>query len=165
MNYRKTKYSFLILAAVFGLLLPQAGMAVCAFHNIGGFIWSRNSGWISLRCSPGETIDYGLDIDFESGNPHERAQGYAWSSNLGWIDFDPNPPWPAQPNHAAQFDRDPGGSPTSTAGQLTGWAKFTALGKDGWTLLGPLDIGGTDYGAQIKADRNLNRSAFNPPPQ
>lgn len=153
-NFFKTKYSFLIWAVVFGLFLPRAGLADCAFHNIGGYIWSRNSGWISLSCSPGEPIDYGLDIDFESGNPNEDVQGYAWSANLGWLDFSPQPPRPNPTPRSARFEREPGGSPTTTAGRLTGYAKFTGLGEDGWILLGPLDfIDGTDYGVEIKADR------------
>ncbi len=150
--------------ALVGLLflVPAVYGAACQFHRISGWIWSWNVGWISLDCNnTGANFDYGLDIDFESGNPTEPVTGYAWSSNAGWIDFQPSGPYPASPANAAQFNRSPDGSPTTTAGTLTGWAKFTSYGDDGWMKLGPLDIGGTDYGVQINTSRVLSGWSWN----
>jgi len=52
--------------------------------NVSGFAWSENIGWISFNStSDGSTVDYGVNIDTESG----KLSGYAWSENIGWIGF------------------------------------------------------------------------------
>jgi len=143
------------------LLLPAAVFGACQFHNVSGYVWSRNTGWFSLNCSSGGTVDFGLDIDFQSGNPTEPVTGYAWSSNMGWLNMQPSGPYPAAPAHASLFNRNVGESATTTAGRLTGWAKWEALGDDGWMLVGPIDLGGTDYGVGITSDRLFTGWSFN----
>ncbi len=135
--------------------------AACQFHNITGYVWSRNSGWVSLNCNAGGSIDYGLDIDFESGETTEPVTGYAWSANMGWLNMQPSGPFPSAPSHASQFNRNTGGSPTTTAGTLTGWAQWEALGDDGWMQVGPLTIDSTDYGVGITADRLFTGWSWN----
>ena len=52
---------------------------------VSGWLWSANSGWISLSCSNTAscaTVDYGVVLD-GVGN----LSGFAWSPNLGWISF------------------------------------------------------------------------------
>src|SRR3989344_4563888 len=111
--------SVALIVSALALLAPSVSSAACGFHRISGWIWSWNIGWISLDCNnTGAAVDYGLDIDFESGNPTEPVTGYAWSSNAGWIDFQPAGPYPASPANAAQFNRSAEGSPTTTAGTL-----------------------------------------------
>jgi len=150
--------------AVAAISAPQFVFAACNFHNINGFVWSRTTGWISLNCNNGGTIDYGLNIDFESGSPTEDVAGYAWSSNLGWLNMQPTgpyPSWGSVPSAGATFYRNEGESPTTTAGVIKGWAKWEALGANGWMAMGPIDIGGTDYGVAIGSDRLFSGWSWN----
>ncbi len=137
----------------------------CNFHNISGWIWNSNIGWISLNCNNtvlGSTgFDYGVDINFESGSPTEPVIGYAWSSNAGWIDFQPSGPYPSAPFHSARFNRNLGESPTTTAGKITGWAKFASHGEEGWMKLGPIEISGTDYGVEVDSSRFFKGWSWN----
>ena len=143
------------------LLFPAQTQSACGFHNVTGYVWSGNTGWISLNCNAGGTVDYGLTIDFESGTPEVNVQGYAWSSNLGWLYFDDPGPYPSAPNYSARFARIPGGSATTTAGSVKGWAKWVSHGADGWMKLGPIDIDSTDYGIEIGADRLFTGWSWN----
>lgn len=143
-----------------GLLLVDITptFAACNFHNINGWIWSSNAGWISLNCAnTGGSTDYGLDIAF--GGPNAPVTGYAWSSNFGWIHFQPAGSYPAGPNNAAKYKRTGGGG--STAGAIEGWAKVVALGADGWMKLGPIKFGGTDYGVTIDESKVFAGWSFN----
>jgi hypothetical protein len=50
-----------------------------------GWLWSANTGWISLSCentSSCGTVEYRVSHD-GSGN----LSGYGWSPNVGWISF------------------------------------------------------------------------------
>lgn len=155
------KLIYLALTLVFLFLSsPVLTRAACAFHDITGYVWSGNTGWISLNCGSGGGVDYGLDIDFASGNPIEPVTGYAWSSNLGWLDFQPSGPYPSYPGApttAATFNRDTFQGATTTAGTITGWAKFPSLGDNGWMLLGPIDsIDANDYGVSINTAKTFS---------
>ncbi|MEK7189131.1 MAG: hypothetical protein AAB671_01370 [Patescibacteria group bacterium] len=158
MHYSRRKFFLpLCLALSAGaVLVPLVAFAACSFHNITGYAWSYNSGWVSLNCNAGGTIDYGLDINFESGGATELVTGYAWSGNLGWLNLSPTgpyPTWGSVPGVASTFYRNQGGSPATTAGVIKGWAKWEALGNDGWMVMGPIDLSGADYGVAIGADR------------
>jgi hypothetical protein len=63
-----------------------SGVGLCAAHEIWGYAWSENIGWISFSCENtvaiGTGVDFGVDID-GVGN----LSGYAWSENIGWISF------------------------------------------------------------------------------
>ncbi|MBI1961069.1 MAG: hypothetical protein HYS45_00015 [Parcubacteria group bacterium] len=166
MHYFKNK---IFLCAAFGVAaaaaaIPLSVFAACGFHNVSGYVWSRNTGWVSLNCNAGGTVDYGLGIDFESGDATELVTGYAWSSNLGWLNFQPSgpyPTWGSVPASAATFYRNVGGSPTTTAGSIRGWAKWEALGANGWMVMGPITISSTDYGVAIGADRLFSGWSWN----
>ena len=69
-------------------------------HNVYGWAWSENIGWISFNCyndydgdgvreshciDKGYSSDYGVNIDDSTG----LFSGYAWSGNIGWIWFAP----------------------------------------------------------------------------
>ncbi len=69
---------------------------------LSGFVWSENVGWISVgngapaECpvysnqpSPGisDPVDFGVNIDPETGNLH----GLAWGEAIGWVNFDTAP--------------------------------------------------------------------------
>lgn len=154
----RTKILSLLLLAF--LIAPLRVNAACNFHNINGFVWAYTIGWISLSCqNTNPPIDYGADINFDAG-PTALMSGYGWSSNVGWVDFQPSGPYPTAPNHGALFTRTAGPA-TSTVGTITGWAKIDSLGGNGWIKLGPLDIGGTDYGAQIGSNRAFSGWSWN----
>jgi len=75
----------------------------CGEHNMGGWAWTENVGWISFSCqncdqdgndyidsgacggdnSTTWARDYGADMDENTG----IITGYVWSSNIGWISF------------------------------------------------------------------------------
>ncbi|MFA6006356.1 MAG: hypothetical protein WC764_01365 [Candidatus Paceibacterota bacterium] len=64
-------------------------------HNLSGWAWSDNIGWISFNSlngySPG--VNYGVNVEGgvpNSGNALNGAlTGYAWSDSIGWIKFSP----------------------------------------------------------------------------
>ncbi|MBI2050619.1 MAG: hypothetical protein HYT31_02330 [Parcubacteria group bacterium] len=163
--FQSKKFPYVIAGmALAAFAIPLNVFAACNFHNISGYVWSRTTGWISLNCNNGGTIDYGLNIDFESGSPTENVTGYAWSGNLGWLNMSPVGPYPAWgsvPGIASTFYRNQGGSPTTTAGVIKGWAKWEALGANGWMVMGPIDISSTDYGVAIGSDRLFSGWSWN----
>lgn len=130
----------------------QANAAVCGYHDIYGWAWSSNIGWISLSCrnTGSATQNYGLDVDFVN---HTIA-GFAWSDNVGWICFGlactgtPQIDLPLRAN----YDED--------TGAVSGWAKILSLGDDGWLRL----RGGSapnDYGITKNPDGTLSGFAWN----
>ena len=136
--------------------IVQAG----AGHNVLGFAWSENIGWISFNsgncdtdndgnsegipagCPPaGSPIpDYGVNVDLATGN----FSGYAWSENIFWVRFQQGAIPEVPPDNfafSANCD-DPttcdevGDNCTacynSTDNNVYGWAKIVALGDNGW---------------------------------
>jgi len=101
----------------------------CQAHNVWGWAWSENIGWLSFSCTNtmaiGTGLDFGVDINPSTGN----FSGYAWSENIGWIDFAPAGPYPAAPNYSARVDL--------ITGEVSGWAKVLTDGGgwDGWLKL------------------------------
>ena len=140
MSFVSTKKFFfsaatlLVVLGVFQLIIStqdvpeaQAGLT----HNLSGYAWSDNIGWISFNCTNTDSCaasDYGVNID-----QNDKFSGYAWSDNIGWISFNEN---------------ELGGCPSSPCraelnrgtGAVTGWARAlagTALSGDwdGWINL------------------------------
>jgi len=117
-------------------------------HNMSGWAWSSNIGWISFNnTTSGAATNYGVHIDPITGN----FSGHAWSSNIGWIRFDAPGPFPTLPNYSARVDRDGTLSGCGATGRICGWARACAGtvggdcvsatrtdGWDGWILLGPI---------------------------
>lgn len=121
--------------------------ASSADHNVSGWAWSENFGWISFNssncdadgngqsdgapagCPPSGTLipNYGVKIDEISGD----FSGFAWSPNIGWIDFAPVGP-PSAPNYSAKLDFNDK--------SVTGWAKILSLGDDGWLKMETVSI-------------------------
>lgn len=104
-------------------------------HNLSGFAWSDNIGWISFNCTDLDscaTVNYGATASPRGG----VLSGYAWSDNIGWISFN---------------EGELGGCPQEPCravvenGVLFGWARALSFGGgwDGW-----ISLGGTnpDYG-------------------
>lgn len=126
-------------------------------HNLVGYAWSENIGWISFNCmnqdkvcENNQSVMCGLDSDcVDAGvggvclsecsnsnygvtisDSNGKFSGYAWSSNVGWIDFGPLPPYPNSPNKLAEYD--------SVTGDVIGWAKILSQGDDGWIKMSDL---------------------------
>jgi len=118
---------------VFTTLTP----GVCNPHNVWGWAWSENIGWISFSCEDTMTVgvegpDYGVHIDDNNSSPtYGQFSGYAWSrgttdnpGGIGWIRFDPPPDptysngYPAPPYYSARV--------STTTGEVSGWARACA---------------------------------------
>jgi len=146
-------------------------------HNIQGFAWSENIGWISFnskncdsdsngltdtgnysQCSVGQPIsNYGVNISTSTG----IFSGYAWSERIGWISFNESdltgcPVTPCQ----AKLDIS-----TTT---VSGWAKALTDGTDweGWIRLRGSNYGVTwdqttkELGGYAWADKNIGWISF-----
>lgn len=104
----------------------------CQVHNVSGFAWSKNIGWISASCrntmAEGTGVDYGLDIDSGTG----QFSGYAWSSNIGWINFNPGGDFVTYPG--CGYPSSPCNSVRLLTGEVSGWARAVEYDGDwdGW---------------------------------
>jgi len=133
---------FLPIAAITIFFLQTSPVDAGNNHNLAGYAWSENIGWISfnsLNCdkngngrmdsgdgsipdcpSMGTLVpDYGVNIDISTG----AFSGYGWSDRIGWITFD-----------SAVYGASPS-LPNSTTldwstGVITGWARATEACKD-----------------------------------
>jgi hypothetical protein len=116
-------------------------------HNVSGYAWSDNIGWISFNSGDG-LIDYGVNIDMSTvyTTGVSNFSGYAWSDNIGWISFNRtqtgNPP-------GAPFNTDKASDPVAqikwikdangnvVSGKIVGWARAlnginSGSSYDGW---------------------------------
>jgi hypothetical protein len=131
----KKAFFLSLFLLIIGLLMHGGIVQSGASHNISGWAWSENIGWISFNnISGGGAIDYGVNID-AAGN----FSGYAWSENIGWISFNQS---------------DLTGCPQSPCsatlnietGAVSGWARALANNSawDGW-----IGLNGTGYGLTV----------------
>ncbi len=108
----------------------------CQDHNVWGWAWSNMDdpataedestiGWISFSCrntmNEGEGIDYGVDIDEDTG----IFSGYAWSENIGWISFNRSET-EAPPSDDACSDGSCIAKLDLVTGEVSGWARALA---------------------------------------
>lgn len=119
-------------------------------HNITGWMWSENIGWVSLNClndhNPSadgiqpSLYNYGVNINWTQGQPLGTLSGWAWSPNIGWISFDrnitgnpPREPFLNTGDYIASIDK--------FNGSIQGWARAIAGnnsnngGWNGWIRL------------------------------
>ncbi len=164
----KKHFAFLFFLAIIIILLVSANLdkrantqiALAGLeHNLSGFAWSDNIGWVSFNCTDTSscgTSNYGVNID-ASGN----FSGFAWSDNIGWISFNP---------------ADVAGCPAGNCppvlnintGEVSGWAKaLTAPGGGGWDGFISLDCnndgvcGTSDYGVTFSGTTSNGFAWFN----
>jgi len=130
----------------------------CQGHELWGWAWSENIGWISFSCRDtmalGTGINYGVDID--EGN--DKLEGYAWSENIGWISFNTTD-LAGCPSGTCEASIDVSGG----SGALSGWARVLSPvgnkplsetgGWDGW-----ISLAGANY--QVTLDSGLVPSEF-----
>jgi hypothetical protein len=111
-------------------------------HNVSGWAWSENIGWISFNNTSGGgggSVDYGVNIGSDG-----IFSGYAWSENIGWISF-----------NQSELSGCPSGVCRAEVNlsnhEVSGWARALAYG-DGWE--GWIRLRDTNYGVWI--DTNVN---------
>ncbi|MDZ7726608.1 MAG: hypothetical protein U5L75_03455 [Candidatus Campbellbacteria bacterium] len=112
------KILYLVFPIALLLVLPSVSLGAvgpCSEHDLTGYAWSSNIGWISFGCESGASIDYGVDWDFSSGN----LTGYAWSSSVGWISMNPG----STPSTSVTFN--------NTGDSLVGWARACSVFASG----------------------------------
>ncbi len=121
-------------------------------HNLSGFAWSENIGWISFNsadcdgtggggddgwtdatnfaCPVGDPIDnsWGVTVDRNT----LALSGYAWSENVGWICFGSSCSLSASYNEGT--------------GKFSGNAQIVSMGTDGVLSLSGSATDGSPYG-------------------
>jgi len=137
---------FLITFGFLGIEEAKAGTE----HNVSGWAWSENIGWISfnsLNCdtdgdltyegpnegnppgskpapadcpTSGPVNSYGVSVDLSTGN----FSGYAWSENIGWIWFAPTDTTPDGTVNPAKLDL--GSGVCGGINKICGWARACA---------------------------------------
>jgi hypothetical protein len=150
-------FSLLTFIAFAGSLLLWSTPAQATTHEVDGYAWSSNIGWISFNCKTGGAnqanvcianggaSDYKVLLDDTTG----KLSGYAWSTNIGWISF----------NEAHIVGCPAGGANCTTPsinltdGAITGWARACAgtvngdctgaSRTDGWD--GWIELSGTNH--------------------
>ncbi|HEU5114565.1 MAG TPA: hypothetical protein VFT82_02245 [Candidatus Paceibacterota bacterium] len=128
-----------LLAALAAYAMPSIASAGTE-HNLTGYAWSSNIGWISLNCTNDNTCaasDYGVNR-----NADGTLTGYAWSSAIGWIQF-------------GGLSGFPTGSGTSavnaqmSGSNVIGWVKAIAADGQGWD--GWISLSGTNYSVTLSS--------------
>ncbi len=97
---------FLSVVIIFPFLLAEGSHG--GTHELSGYAWSSNIGWISFKGS-----NYGVEL---FGNDFQK---YAWSSNIGWIRFDKD-----------VLGTPPGGGVSGVrlnGSQVEGWARACSV--------------------------------------
>ncbi|MBU1046574.1 hypothetical protein KKH36_02225 [Patescibacteria group bacterium] len=113
-------------------------------HNLSGYAWSDNIGWISFNCLDLDTcgvVNYGVNV-----NSDNELSGYAWSDNIGWISF----------KESDLSDCPKGTCKAKLVGnELTGWARVLKNGNgwDGWISLGTQPTETINYGAFLSENK------------
>lgn len=109
-------------------------------HNLVGYAWSSNIGWVSFNCTNTSTCgdaNYGVNQ-----NADGTLTGYAWSPNIGWIRFGGLSGFP---NGNGTFAVNA----TVSGSDLRGWAKAISADGNGWD--GWISLSGTSpsYGVTV----------------
>ncbi len=135
----------IILSLVFSVffLLPFV-VSAGTEHNMSGWAWSSNIGWISFNCTDDNSCaisNYGVNK-----NADDTITGYAWSPNIGWIQF----------GGLSGFPGGGGGTQAQNANingnNLKGWAKAIGADGNGWDGWIALSGAGPNYGALLSGN-------------
>ncbi len=177
-NFKIMKISLLKIIFTLAFFLSPFVAFAGSQHNMSGYAWSENIGWISFNCTNESnqnacaTSDYGVNK-----NVNGTLTGRAWSENIGWIQFGNLTGVPMV------LRSDGGGTVAQDArldvNNLTGWARAcagmndltappenqsapnnTCAGRsrtDGWD--GWISLSGSNYGV-TKSGNNLTGYAW-----
>ncbi len=112
--------------------------------SVSGWLWSANTGWISLACNNTASCDdvsYGIQHD---GNGN--LSGYAWSPNIGWISFScTDSDSCASVDYKITVDLE--------TGEMAGFGYAGNTGWVGFSCTNTASCDAIDYGIQINAVR------------
>lgn len=125
------KFVFIGIAFLFFFtLLDIESVFAGTEHNMTGYAWSSNIGWISFNCTNDNscgTANYGVNK-----NGDGTLSGYAWSSTIGWIQFGGLAGFPSGSGTTAS------NATVNGSNQLVGWVRAISqdgIGWDGWISL------------------------------
>src|SRR3989344_5420056 len=121
----------------------------CLNHDLIGYGWSDNIGWISISCKNAgneHTVNYGVD-KAQNGN----LSGYAWSDNIGWINFNPQKGGVTLNTSNSEFEGYAWAGDDNDSEAVVGWISFNC------------NSGGVN-GANICNTLNYKVSLTNSPP-
>jgi hypothetical protein len=96
--------------------------AKAAPQKVKGYLWSDNTGWVSLSCEnagPCGVNTYQVTVDSTTG----MLSGMGWSNHLGWLDFGAGCPSGIDPSTC---------NAKIVGSNLIGWAKFTTASTATW---------------------------------
>lgn len=105
-----------------------------------GWLWSANTGWMSLNCSNTAscgTVDYRVTHD-GAGN----LSGHAWSPNLGWISL-------SCENTGSCAVVAFGVTVDLTTGEMSGYAHAANAGWISFSCENTVSCGTVDYGIRL----------------
>ena len=151
MNHSKIKILLILLIVL--IFFSSKKLIAGTEHNVGGWAWSENIGWISfnsLNCDPdgdgisnggtgcptrGTSIpNYGVKLDRLTSS-QKIFSGYAWSENIGWITFNES--------ELSGCPQSPCRAWLGSDNRVYGWARVLAFGGgwDGWIRLRDANYG------------------------
>jgi len=119
-------------------------------HNISGWAWSDNIGWLSFNCNNEAlcgSVDYGVDMANDG-----TLSGYAWSNNIGWVSFNQSE-LSGCPSSPCIASVDP------TTGAMSGWIKALSADGNGWDGWVSLSGSSPNYGP-ILNNNDVNNRIF-----
>ncbi|KKQ20539.1 MAG: hypothetical protein US33_C0016G0002 [Parcubacteria group bacterium GW2011_GWC1_36_9] len=130
------KISFLKIIFTLVFFLSPFVVFAGSEHNISGWAWSSNIGWISFNnTTGGGSINYGVNKNVDG-----TLVGYAWSSNIGWIQFGGLSGFPSGGGTQAQ-------NANLNDDNLKGWARALSADGNGWD--GWISFSGAGYGVTL----------------
>ena len=144
------KVSFLKIIFALIFFLSPFVVSAGAEHNMSGWAWSSNIGWISFNCTDDNscvTSNYGVNK-----NTDNTLTGYAWSSNIGWIQFGGLSGFPTGDGTQAKNAEIEGSSHN-----LKGWAKAISADNNGWD--GWISLSGSQYSVDF-SDSNSKFTGY-----
>jgi len=133
------------LGWVNGEPLGDGGPGIRFFGDVVvGWLWSANTGWISLSCHNTDScgnVDYGVNHDGD-GN----LSGYGWSPNIGWVSFSCS-------DSASCGNVDYSVTVDLESGEMAGFGYAANTGWVGFSCTDRASCGNVDFGIQVNPDR------------
>ena len=90
-------------------------------HELGGWMWGENVGWISLTCENTFSCTTASYAVVNSGSG--VLSGYAWGENVGWINFAPT-------GGGVTINPSTGDFSGYAWGENIGWISFASVGPN-----------------------------------
>lgn len=119
--------------------------------ELRGWLWSANTGWISLSCentSSCGAVEYRVSHD-GSGN----LRGYGWSPNIGWVSFScSNTSSCGSVNYSVTIN--------TGSGEMGGYAYAANTGWIGFSCSNTASCGTVDFGVRIDTENTVPELIF-----